>query len=49
VRGDGNSESQTRHHALRSWLRRKSSPKSVVEEGGRTDLFGDEAEKSGAF
>ena len=49
VRGDGGSESQTRHHALRSWLLRKSISKSVVEEAERRNLFGGEAEKSGAF
>ena len=49
VRGDGNSESQTRHRALRSWLLGKSTPKSLVEEAARMDVLVGEAEKCGAF
>ena len=43
VCGDRNSESQTRHHALRSWILLKSTEKSVVEEAARRDLFGGRA------
>jgi hypothetical protein len=49
VCGDCNSESQTRHHAPRSWLLRKSASKRVVEEAEREDLFGCKAYKSGGW
>ena len=49
VREDCNSESQTQHRALRSWLLRKSTSKRVVEEAARKDLLRGETEKCGAF
>jgi len=43
VCGNCGSESQTGHHATRSWLLRKSISYKVVEEAGRRDLLSGEA------
>ena len=39
----------TWHRALKGWLRRKSTSKSVVEETERRNLFVGKAQKSGVF
>jgi hypothetical protein len=49
VRLDCAAERHTWHRALKGWLRRKKTSKSVVEEAERRNLFGGKAQKSGVF